>query len=159
MIEQHARAIERKDAELQFKTVKLEKVTFELARLKAWKFGAKSEVMSAEQRRLFEEALNEDEASLLAQLEQLRGKDGQAKAPSDQYRRLKRQTLPEHLRRVEHRHEPDDTPCPTPGCGRAMVHIGQDISEKLDIVPAEFFVQCAGRPARSKGCKSLTAKK
>ena len=146
-IEQHTRAIERKDAELhrkdaelQFKTAKLEKVNFELARLKAWKFGAKSEAMSAEQRRLFEETLAEDEASLLAQLEQLQGKDGQAKAPSDQRRRPKRQALPEHLRRVEHCHEPDDTTCPTPGCGRAMVRIGEDISEKLDIVPAEFFV-------------------
>jgi transposase len=146
-IEQHAHAIEgkdaelhRKDAELQFKTAKLEKVTFELARLKAWKFGAKSEAMSAEQRRLFEETLTEDEASLLAQLEQLQGKNDQAKAPSDQRRRPKRQALPEHLRRVEHRHEPEDTTCPAPGCGRPMVRIGEDISEKLDIVPAEFFV-------------------
>jgi transposase len=139
-IEQHARAIERKDAELQFKTAKLEKVNFELARLKAWKFGAKSEAMSAEQRRLFEETLSEDEASLLAQLEQLQGKDDPAKAPSGQRRRPKRQALPEHLRRVEHHHEPDDTTCPTPGCGRPMARIGEDISEKLDIVPAEFFV-------------------
>src|SRR5512138_3656243 len=52
---QQASEIERKDAELQFKTAKLEKVNFELARLKAWKFGAKAEAMSAEQRRLFEE--------------------------------------------------------------------------------------------------------
>src|SRR5687767_11620301 len=61
--------IERKDAELQFKTAKLEKVNFELARLKAWKFGAKTEAMSAEQRRLFEETMAEDEASVQALLE------------------------------------------------------------------------------------------
>ena len=65
------REIERKNAELQFKTAKLDKITFELARLKAWKFGAKTEAMSAEQRRLFEETLAEDEASLQAQLQQL----------------------------------------------------------------------------------------
>src|SRR5207253_3128928 len=47
-------------------TAKLEKVNFELARLKAWKFGAKTETMSAEQRRLFEETMAEDEASLQA---------------------------------------------------------------------------------------------
>ena len=73
-IEQQASELERKDAELRFKTAKLEKVNFELARLKAWKFGARTEAMSAEQRRLFEETLAEDEASLKALLEQLQGK-------------------------------------------------------------------------------------
>ncbi|TDP60441.1 IS66 family transposase [Roseateles toxinivorans] len=137
-IASQAREIERKDAELQFKTAKLEKVNFELARLKAWKFSAKSEAMSAEQRRLFEETFTEDDASLLAQLAQLQGTND--KPPRDQRQRPKRQALPEHLRRVEHRHEPDDTTCPTPDCGRPMVRVGEDISERLDIVPAEFFV-------------------
>src|SRR5437762_12445822 len=41
-IAQQASAIERQDVELRFKTAKLEKVNFELARLKAWKFGAKT---------------------------------------------------------------------------------------------------------------------
>jgi transposase len=138
-IAQQASEIERKDAELQFKTAKLEKINFELARLKAWKFGAKTEAMSAEQRRLFEETITEDEASLQALLEQLQGKPAQD-APSDQRRRPKRQALPSHLRRVEHRHEPADTTCPTAGCGRQMVRVGEDVSEKLDIVPTEFFV-------------------
>ena len=52
----------------------------------------------------------------------------------------RRQALPEHLRRVEHRHEPEDATCPSEGCGRPMACIGEDISEQLDIVPAEFFV-------------------
>jgi len=52
------------DSELRFKDAKIEKITFQLAQLKAWKFGAKTEAMSAEQRRLFEETLVEDEASL-----------------------------------------------------------------------------------------------
>jgi len=138
-IAQQASEIERKDAELQFKTAKLDKVNFELARLKGWKFGAKTEAMSAEQRRLFEETMAEDEASLQALLEQLQGKAAQD-APSDQRRRPKRQALPAHLRREEHRHEPADTKCPTPGCGRQMVRVGEDVSEKLDIVPAQFFV-------------------
>jgi len=138
-IAQQASEIERKDAELQFKTAKLEKVNFELARLKAWKFGAKTEAMSAEQRRLFEETMAEDEASLQALLEQLKGKAAQG-APGDQRRRPRRQALPAHLHRVEHRHEPEDTTCPTPGCGRPMVRVGEDVSEKLDIVPAQFFV-------------------
>jgi transposase len=41
---------------------------------------------------------------------------------------------------VEHHHEPDSTTCPHDGCGRAMVRIGEDVTERLDVVPAEFFV-------------------
>jgi transposase len=44
------------------------------------------------------------------------------------------------LRRVEHHHEPENTNCTTPQCGAPMTRIGQDVSERLDIVPAEFFV-------------------
>ncbi len=51
------REIERKDREIALREARLEKVQFELARLKRWKFGAKTEAMSAEQRRLFEETL------------------------------------------------------------------------------------------------------
>ncbi|WP_418150742.1 IS66 family transposase [Variovorax atrisoli] len=44
------------------------------------------------------------------------------------------------MRRIEHRHEPDHTTCAQPGCGQPMVRVGEDISERLDVVPAEFFV-------------------
>lgn len=95
---------------IKFKDVKLEKITFELARLKAWRFGAKA-------------------------------------APKQTPRR---QALPEHLRRVDHHHEPENTTCPRPDCGQPMARIGEDVSERLDIVPAEFFVhrhiQWDGRP-------------
>ena len=70
----------------------------------------------------------------------LQGERGQpAAAPPDEKIKNKprRAVLPEHLRRVEYRHEPEDTTCPTPGCGQAMARIGEDITEKLDIVPAE----------------------
>lgn len=140
-IEQQARHIDRQSRELKHKDAKLEKITFELARLKAWKFGAKTEAMSAEQRRLFEETLAEDEASLQEQLRQLQAKlPAQGEGSLQTRRKPKRQALPVHLRRVEHRHEPENTTCPTPGCGRAMVRVGEDVSEKLDVVPAEFFV-------------------
>lgn len=72
------REIERKDREIALREAKLEKVQFELARLKRWKFGAKTEAMSADQRRLFEETLAEDEAGLQAQLDALRAQVRQA---------------------------------------------------------------------------------
>ena len=140
-LQQRNQRIEHQERELKFKSAKLEKITFELARLKAWKFGAKTEAMSAEQRRLFEETLAEDEASLQAQLDALQAKLPAQDTPAREPRsKPRRQALPEKLRRVEHHHEPENTDCPTPDCGRPMVRIGEDVSEKLDIVPAEFFV-------------------
>jgi transposase len=142
-IERKAQEIARKDREIALREARVEKVQFELARLKRWKFGAKTEAMNADQRRLFEETLAEDEADLQAQLDALRAQAaqaGQATSPKPPPRRPRRQALPEHLRRVEHRHEPADTTCPQEGCGRAMVRIGEDVSERLDIIPAEFFV-------------------
>lgn len=161
LAQQMLQRLRQQDSEIKFKDAKIEKITFQLARLKAWKFGAKTESMNAEQKRLFEETLAEDEASLQAQLEQARGQASTPPAPDgdNNKRKPRRQPLPDHLRRVEHHHEPDDKNCPSPGCGKPMKRVSEDISERLDIIPAEFFVQCAGRPARSKGCKSLTAKK
>ena len=115
---------------------------FELANLRRYRFGARTEAMQADQRQLFQETLLEDEASLQAQLAALQDTLPPKSDPSAQKApvRPRRQALPEHLRRVEHRHEPADTTCRNAGCGRPMVRIGEDISERLDIVPAEFFV-------------------
>jgi transposase len=134
--------IERKDREIALRDAQMQKLQFELARFKRWQFGAKAEAMNAEQRRLFEETRTEDEADLQAQLARLREQAaaaaGKPKEPAP--RRPRREPLPAHLRRVEHRHEPDSTACPHDGCGRAMVRIGEDVTERLDVVPAEFFV-------------------
>jgi transposase len=125
---------------IKFKDVKIERIAFELARLKAWRFGAKTERMDAEQRQMFEDALAEDQASLEAQLQALQAQNGQTSAPPAEDKvksKPRRAALPDHLRRVEYRHEPESTTCE---CGQAMARIGEDITEKLDIVPAEFFV-------------------
>ena len=42
--------LERDARTIRFKDAKLEKITFELARLKSWKFGAHTERLNAEQR-------------------------------------------------------------------------------------------------------------
>ena len=52
-IDSQAQAIKWRDA-------KIESITFQLAKLKAWKFGAKTEAMNAEQRALFEETCAAD---------------------------------------------------------------------------------------------------
>ena len=63
--------IARRDREIKFKDTKIERITFELARLKARKFGARTEAMNAQQRQMFEDTLTEDEADLQAQLQAL----------------------------------------------------------------------------------------
>lgn len=145
-IDSQAQAIKWRDA-------KIESITFQLARLKAWKFGAKTERMNAGQREIFEETLAADQASLEAQLAALQqaSPTGRA-APEQQPRRQpKREALPPHLPRVDRRVEPEDTRCPTLECRQPMVRVGEDVSERLDIVPAQFFVQ---RQIRGKwACK------
>jgi len=152
-IDSQAQAIKLRD-------IRIERITHELARLKAWRFGARTERMNAEQRELFEETLAADQASLEAQLEALQAQSGAQGEPAATEpvprRKPKRQALPEHLQRVEHRHEPENTTC---GCGQPMVRVGEDVSEKLDIVPARFFVHrhIRGKWA-CKCCQALVAK-
>jgi transposase len=145
-IDSQAQAIKWRDA-------KIESITFQLARLKAWKFGAKTERMNAEQREIFEETLAADQASLEAQLAALQADTpaGRAAPEQQQKRHPKREALPAHLPRVDQRIEPEDTLCPQPQCRQQMVRVGEDTSERLDIVPAQFFVQ---RQIRGKwACK------
>ena len=140
-LEGKQKLLERKDREIAYRDAKIEKITFELTRLKRWKFGAKSEAMTPEQRQMFQDTILEDEADLEAQLAALRAALPKETAkPKAAPRRPRRQALPDHLRRVEHHHEPEDTTCTTADCGQPMTRVGEDISERLDIVPAEFFV-------------------
>lgn len=140
-LELQQKLLQRKDRDIAWRDAKIEKITFELARLKRWKFGAKSEAMTAEQRQMFQDTLLEDEADLEAQLAALQAALPKTQAkPKAPARRPRRQALPDHLRRVEHHHEPEDTTCTAADCGQPMTRVGEDISERLDIVPAEFFV-------------------
>src|SRR5688572_10260080 len=67
----HAQELARRDREIALAQAKIERLNFELARLKRWKFDAKTEAMTAKQRLLFAETMVEDEASLQAQLAEL----------------------------------------------------------------------------------------
>src|SRR5438046_2610215 len=92
-IDSQAQAIKWRDA-------KIESITFQLARLKAWKFGAKTERMNAEQREIFEETLAADQADLEAQLAALQANSTVSRsAPDKQQRRQpKREALPPQFR-------------------------------------------------------------
>jgi transposase len=74
-------------------------------------------------------------------------------------RRMNRGSLPPHLPRIETIVDTDDKACPC--CGNALHRIGEDASERLDIVPAQFRVLVVRRPkyacppARAPSCRRL----
>ena len=59
-------------------------------------------------------------------------------------RRASRGALPAHLPRIEVTLTPEDTACPC--CRTTMTVIGEDISERLDVIPAQFRVIVTKRP-------------
>lgn len=149
-IDSQAQAIKWRDA-------KIESITFQLARLKAWKFGARTEAMNAEQRDIFEETLAADQASLEAQLAALQGETGTSCPPAEKQprRQPKREPLPAHLPRVDQHIEPEDTHCPTPECGQPMVRVGEAISERQANHPGAIL-RAAANP-RQVGLQVLPA--
>ena len=68
-IGEQSKRIDSQAQAIKWRDVKIEHITFQLARFKAWKFGAKTEAMNAEQRALFDETCDADQASLEAQLD------------------------------------------------------------------------------------------
>ena len=82
-----------------------------------------------------------------AELEAVAKDIGSSAPPPAKRRPTGRQALPTHLPRIEHRHEPDTCTCNA--CGADLVKIGEDVSEQLDVKPAQFFVHGPGpRPPR-----------
>jgi transposase len=148
--------LQAKAAEIARKDFKIEALTHELAYYRRIRFGAKNEALSVLQRDVFEETWNTDVSAIAAEIEQLA--DG---LPSDSTAKPKRpragrQPLPDHLPRIEHRHEPESCTCGQ--CGKALVMIGEDITEQLDVEPAKFFVHRHIRPQYAcRSCETITA--
>ncbi len=131
--------------------LKIQALTFELAYYKRIRFVNKSEQFSVEQRELFEETWNTDIIAMEAEVEQLSATSKPAKRSG-----AGRQPLPDHLLRIEHRHEPESCTCGQ--CGHDLVKIGDDISEQLDVEPARFFVHRHIRPQYAcRTCETITA--
>ena len=141
----------RSEREIAWRDAKIDKLTFEVAQLRRLKFDRSSEQLSAEQRALFEEAVDGDIAALDAQLAELRAT--RQPAVEDERRVPKRAALPARLPRRDVHHEPENTTC---SCGCRMTRIGEDVSEKLDYTPGVFSVE---RHVRGKwscaGCRTL----
>jgi transposase len=141
-----------RDASLLHAEAKINALTLELAHLRRIRFGAKSEALNAEQRDLFQETLESDIAACEAETEQV---VPELKAVARR-ERAGRQPLPESLPRIEVRHEPESCACGQ--CGKDLVMIREDVSEQLDVKPAEFFVLRHIRPQYAcRACDTISA--
>lgn len=136
--------------EIRFKDTKIAQLTHEIAALKRYRFGKKGEQLSGVQGSLLEEAVDEDIAAIETELELLAGVPSVARAK----RQPKRRPMPEHLPRIEYRHEPESTTCQ---CGCQLQRIGEDVSEKLDFIPGVLRVERHVRGKWAcKQCQTLT---
>jgi transposase len=164
MLGERDQTIANKDQEI---THKEQIITYANATIKALKqellyqsrqrFLAKSESFTAEQRDFFNETDAIDQAAIETELEQLADQLSDASnSPKAKRIRAGRQTLPAHLTRIIHRHEPESCICAQ--CQADLVKISEDISEQLDVTPAQFIVHQHIRPQYAcKHCETITA--
>ena len=132
-----------------------ELLTFELARLKRLRFGRTSESLSGAQADLFSDALDEDIGELTARIEESQ-EDNTAEKVRKPRSRAGRQPIPDHLPRVVIRHDLADCSCGQ--CGHLMVTIGEDVTEKLVVIPIQFKVEQHIRPKYAcRRCDTVTA--
>jgi transposase len=112
-----------------------------LLKLTRMRFGARSERLPEEQLQLGLEALEQAIAKDEAEAEK---RDPELRQGNAAKRRANRGALPAHLPRIEVTLEPEDTACPC--CRAPMMVIGEDSSERLDVIPAQFRVIVTKRP-------------
>ena len=134
-------ALRAENATLAERNRRLEHLLRELRRTA---YGRKSEKLHPDQMQLAFEDL--EGAVAEAGERKAAASTGTARGPSRRRRAPERNIghLPEHLPRVERVIEPEGTDCPC-GCG-AMARIGEDRTERLDIVPAQLRVVVTVRP-------------
>jgi transposase len=105
------------------------------------RFGRQAETLPEDQMLLALEEAEQTEAGATAEEE---ARSTQVRAEAARRRRRNRGALPAHLPRIETTVDIDDKTCP---CCKGLLHrIGEDVSERLDIVPAQFRVLVTHRP-------------
>jgi transposase len=137
-------ALAERDAALAARdlaVVENEKLQHMLQQLRRAQFGRRSEQLDPDQRQLaledVEQAIARGDAEAEKRNEQPKPERARRRSPS-------RPSLPPHLPRVEEVVAPEDKSCPC--CRGAMHVIGEDTSERLDVIPAQYRVIVTRRP-------------
>ena len=127
---------------------RLEQIIKELQR---HRFGRRAETLPEDQMLLGLEDVEQVEALVAAETED---KLPAERAAAARKRRMNRGSLPAHLPRIEMVVDLDDKTCP---CCRGGLHrIGEDVSERLDILPARFRVLVTRRPKYAcRSCEEI----
>ena len=112
-----------------------------IRQLQRMQFGRRSEKLDPDQLNL---GLEDLEQALAAEEADQEKADPALRRSRAEKRRAGRGSLPDHLPRIEVVIEPDDTACPC--CGGAMHVIGEDRSQRLDVIPAQYRVLVTRRP-------------
>ena len=121
--------------------VRSERLVQIIKELQRHRFGRRAETLPEEQMLLALEDVEQDEAGVAAERED---KSPAERATAARKRRMNRGSLPAHLPRIEVTVDLDDKACP---CCKGQLHrIGEDISERLDILPVRFRVLVTRRP-------------
>lgn len=109
------------------------------------RFGPRSEQLDPDQLQL---GLEDVETALAIAEAESEAKTGRVRG--DRPRKTNRGSLPAHLERIEQLVDVENKACPC--CGGALHQIGEDLSERLDVVPTTFRVLVTRRPRY--GCRS-----
>ena len=140
---------------VQLKALEIEKLRFQIAKLRRMQFGRSSERITRqiEQLELQLEELETSEAEDIARTEA-----SEPEAPVPARAKPKRKPLPDHLPRQEVLHQPaGDAACICPACGGGMGKLGEDVTEVLDYVPGHFQVIRHVRPKYAcHACDAIT---
>jgi transposase len=140
---------------VQYKTLEIEKLKFQIAKLRRMQFGRSSERINRQiaQLELRLEELESGAAEDVAKVEA-----ANPAAPVRARNKPTRKPLPDHLSRQEVVHQPtDDGACTCPACGRGMSKLGEDVTEVLDYVPGHFQVIRHVRPKYAcDACDAIT---
>jgi len=121
--------------------IRSERLVQIIKELQRHRFGRRAETLPADQLLLALEDVEQCEAETAAQIE---AKSPDARAEGARKRRANRGALPPHLPRFESIVDVETKLCPC--CNGALHRIGEDVSEKLDVVPAQFRVLVVRRP-------------
>src|SRR5262245_61644688 len=119
-----------------------------LRQLQRARFGRSSEKLDPDQLQLALEDIEQAVARSEAEAEQ---RDTRLAARTRE-RSAERKSLPAHLAREEVVIDLDDKTCPC--CGGALHLIGEEIAERLDVIPAQYRVLVTRRPKYA--CRTCT---
>lgn len=138
LVLEQARKLESADAEV-------ERLSAIIEAFQRHRFGRRSEQLDPDQLQL---GLEDAETALAEAEAASEAKAGRSR--SDRPRKTNRGSLPAHLERIEQIVDVESKACPC--CGGALHQIGEDVAERLDVVPTTFRILVTRRPRY--GCRS-----